>query len=114
LSKVAHEFKNPLICIGELVDQVCELINGSVGQILKRIKSMSNYLIILVKDMDFFSRKSSSLEPVILLDRINLVETITLCKDIVGGLLKKVHKESAVNFEVIQDVIYQGTSIQMK
>jgi hypothetical protein len=67
LSKIAHEFKNPLLCISELVEQVHDslLVSKHVKgennnlKILKQIKSMSGYLIILVKDMDFFSQKNS-------------------------------------------------------
>jgi hypothetical protein len=57
LSKVAHEFKNPILCITELVDQVIENLenkNSDIKPTLNEIKSMSNYLMILIKDMDFF------------------------------------------------------------
>jgi nitrogen-specific signal transduction histidine kinase len=113
LSKVAHEFKNPLLCICELVDQVNESISNNmrsfgskdnVNDILKQIKSMSNYLIILVKDMDCFSENNSKkIEKRIDIDKINLLDIINFCSDIVYSLIKKLHKETHVQFKVIKD-----------
>jgi signal transduction histidine kinase/CheY-like chemotaxis protein len=110
LSKVAHEFKNPLLCICELVDQVNENIltnmrsKDGISDIFKQIKSMSNYLIILVKDMDYFSeRNSKKIEKQLNMDKINLMEIISFCSDIVFSLIKKLHKETHVQFTVIKD-----------
>jgi signal transduction histidine kinase len=111
LSKVAHEFKNPLLCISELVDQVNDnlLINkhskaeNNNSDILKQIKSLSNYLIILVKDMDYFSQKSSGLiEKKIELDKISLSDVIKFCNDIVIALIQKSHKQANINFQIIK------------
>jgi signal transduction histidine kinase len=110
LSKVAHEFKNPLLCICELVDQVGEKLPHSITPMevtdtLKQIKSMSNYLIILVKDMDFFSQRSSGMfENKLELDKINLFELIKFCKDIVLALIKKSQKEISLSLQVIKDI----------
>jgi signal transduction histidine kinase/CheY-like chemotaxis protein len=109
LSKIAHEFKNPLLCICELADQLYEKVTSQgstenvVSDLLKQIKSMSNYLIILIKDMDFFSQRSSEkIEKRAELDRINLQELLDFCLDIVHALIKKSHKE-AINFQFIKD-----------
>jgi signal transduction histidine kinase/CheY-like chemotaxis protein len=113
LSKVAHEFKNPLLCISELVDQVNDNLSTNkpikpetnTSDILKQIKSMSNYLIILVKDMDYFSQKNSEqkMEKRIEVDKVNLSEIIKFCTDIVQALIKKAHKELKVDFNVIKE-----------
>jgi signal transduction histidine kinase/CheY-like chemotaxis protein len=113
LSKVAHEFKNPLLCICELVDQVNEELFGNdpiaqcrdgIRDVLTQIKSMSNYLIILVKDMDFFSQKNSgAIEKRIQFDKVNLSDILKFCKDIVLALIKKSHKQQNVSFQVIKD-----------
>jgi signal transduction histidine kinase len=112
LSKIAHEFKNPLLCISELVDQVNDnlLINkhskaeSNNSDILKQIKSLSNYLIILVKDMDYFSQKSSGpIEKKIELDKISLSDIIKFCNDIVNALIQKSHKQANINFQIIKD-----------
>jgi signal transduction histidine kinase/CheY-like chemotaxis protein len=115
LSKIAHEFKNPLLCISELVDQVndnltkvtMEVIKeeDNSSNILKKIKSLSNYLIILVKDMDYFSQKNTDkkIEKKIDVDKVNLSELIKFCTDIVQALMKKSHKENNINFHVIRE-----------
>jgi signal transduction histidine kinase len=115
LSKVAHEFKNPILCITELVDQVSEQIkidkngelsidnyhNNNTSNILRSIKSMSNYLIILIKDMDFFSIKNQNISNIKLdKDLINVGNFITFIKDITNILIKKFDKQNHVSFEV--------------
>jgi signal transduction histidine kinase len=106
LSKVAHEFKNPLLCICELVDQIIEETNTTdlkITDILKQIKSMSNYLIILVKDLDFFSQKNTGIIKTIENDHVNLQDLLKFCKDIISGLIKKLHKDNYIKFEMIKD-----------
>jgi signal transduction histidine kinase len=112
LSKIAHEFKNPLLCISELVEQVYDTllvskhINGENNnlQILQQIKSMSNYLILLVKDMDFFSQKNSgTIKKKIELDKVNLSDTVKFCKDIVDALIQKSHKQAKIDFHIVKD-----------
>jgi hypothetical protein len=77
LAKVAHEFKNPILCVTELVNQIEEKLEPvlsknyvnsfykldlikDIWQILNSIKSMNDYLLILIKDMDYFSIKNRS------------------------------------------------------
>jgi signal transduction histidine kinase/CheY-like chemotaxis protein len=113
LSKIAHEFKNPLICISELVEQVYDnmvankfiKLDSNSVDILKQIKSLSSYLIILVKDMDYFSQKSTGLieKKKIELDRISLSDIIKFCNDIVNALIQKSHKQANIGFQVIED-----------
>jgi signal transduction histidine kinase/CheY-like chemotaxis protein len=110
LSKIAHEFKNPLLCICELVEQLFENITHgiytdiTIHDILLQIKSLSNYLIILIKDMDFFSQKSSErIEKRVEVDKINLSDVLNFCQDVVKALIKKSHKEPHVNFQLVKD-----------
>jgi signal transduction histidine kinase len=112
LSKVAHEFKNPLLCISELVEQVHDnmvankhiKLDSNSFDILKQIKSLSNYLIILVKDMDYFSQKSTGpIEKKIELDKISLSDIIKFCNDIVNALIQKSHKQANISFQIIKD-----------
>jgi two-component sensor histidine kinase len=64
LSKVAHEFKNPLICISELIDQSIEnlpmevMVKNNISSNLKQIKALSSNLHILIKDLNFYSQSS--------------------------------------------------------
>jgi signal transduction histidine kinase/CheY-like chemotaxis protein len=99
LSKVAHEFKNPILCITELVDQICEkkehIRHPFVYKNLKNIKSMSDYLIILIKDMDFFSLKNNTTNTLVAVkDFVNIDILLRFCKNITKILIKKFHKES--------------------
>jgi signal transduction histidine kinase len=121
LSKVANEFKNPLISINELINQILSLnshniknsdfVNKSSPQknnklysksikILNKIKSISNYLIILVKDLDFFSMSQSDTNIPIVKKENNLDEVIEFCQEIAKSLLKKQNKSMAVKFIV--------------
>jgi signal transduction histidine kinase/CheY-like chemotaxis protein len=111
LSKVAHEFKNPLLCISELVDQVNDTVGSNktinndgetISTYLKQIKAMSSYLIILVKDMDFFSQKNTkmTIEKKIEIDKVNLSDIINFCNDITLALIKKSQKDNSINFQV--------------
>jgi nitrogen-specific signal transduction histidine kinase len=113
LSKVAHEFKNPLLCISELVDQVNDTVGSNktinndgetISTILKQIKAISSYLIILVKDMDFFSQKNTkmTIEKKIEVDKVNLSDIINFCNDITLALIKKSQKDNSIKFQVIK------------
>ncbi len=58
LSKVAHELKNPLICICELVSHLAERESFQNSEDLKtiyQIRAMSNFLLVLVKDLNYFA-----------------------------------------------------------
>jgi signal transduction histidine kinase len=123
-SKVAHELKNPLICIAELVNQIYSSQNFSDSSLeidctrnkgclplasknlhklyktIGRIKAMSNYLILQVKDLEYFSQSQNNTYISIDKKETNLEEVIELCKEIGNSLLKKFNKKSAVKFEI--------------
>jgi hypothetical protein len=102
LSKVAHEFKNPLLCICELVEQISEKIDqvSEVKDILKQIKSMSHYLIILIKDLDYFSQYNTGRIKTVEMDYVNLDDLIQFCEDILIALMKNLNKEDYVKLEL--------------
>ena len=124
LSKVAHEFKNPLICISEIVDQVIEklgvlnctnpflLVNAEsvnsnyskkeIKEHLTYMKSLSEYLQILVKDLDFFSLKTPGSTAKIKLEKedVKLKGIINYCENITQVLLKKFQKDKNIIFKV--------------
>jgi two-component sensor histidine kinase/CheY-like chemotaxis protein len=120
LSKVAHEFKNPLLCICELVDQISEEIKSAerVNEILKQIKSMSNYLIILIKDLDYFSQKNNGIIKTVDIDNVSIDGLLKFCTDIITGLIKKAHKENNIKFDIIKSDIVpkyiQSDEIKLK
>jgi signal transduction histidine kinase/CheY-like chemotaxis protein len=83
LSKVAHEFKNPLICISELVNELKTLskstnkstFNNKSPALIKQIQSMSDYLLILK------------------IEEIELSGVFDFCKQIAETLIVKNNKK---------------------
>jgi signal transduction histidine kinase/CheY-like chemotaxis protein len=110
LSKVVHEFKNPLLSINELVDQTSEFISQissseekHVSEIFNQIKALSNYLLILVKDLDFFSQLQMNKKISLDKQKGSLDDTIDFIKNIIETLLKKHGKHYLVSFKVIKE-----------
>jgi signal transduction histidine kinase len=114
LAKVAHEFKNPILCITELVEEITEKVesnnkiynspctnDNSFTDILKQIKSISDYLLILIKDLDYFSQKSvKQAKNVLEYSQVKLEEVTQFCSNIVHSLIKKLNKVKDVAFTV--------------
>ncbi len=113
LSKIAHEFKNPLICIVELINQLHENItktsknkmafsdtdnlnNSMIGKSLTQIKSMSNFLLVLVKDLNYFSEIHIGKNVKFEKNDVNLTELLDFSRDITESLLKKTNKQGGV------------------
>jgi len=129
VSKVAHEFKNPLLCIIELVDQIDDIIskgerendeeemiafknlikskihsyNKSIQEILPQIKSLSNYLMILIKDFDYFSLKNTQKKASLEFLDVDLDSLLEFCVSLTKGLLKRFKKEDRVKVLIIND-----------
>lgn len=109
LSKVAHEFKNPLICISELIDQSIEnlpkelITKSTIGTQLKQIKALSGYLHIIMKDLNFFSHSNSGNAVTIERQETNLYDLIDFCKNIVNVLILKSNKTKAIDLLINVD-----------
>jgi signal transduction histidine kinase/CheY-like chemotaxis protein len=102
LSKVAHEFKNPLLSIHEFVNQIRDILLPNINKIkfeelLQNIESISDYLIILIKDMDFYSHLTNERFPELNKDEVSIDDIITYCKNISEALINKSHKK--INFK---------------
>jgi signal transduction histidine kinase len=109
LSKVTHEFKNPLLCITELVDQIYVQVNKKnndndlkLNENLLNIKSMSDFLIILIKDMDIFSQKTNKRTLKTDIEKVKVCSLVTFCKNIAETLIKK-HQKERLMFTVQQE-----------
>lgn len=128
LSKIAHEFKNPLISIGEVADQITELLDttdkkdstkessqkagqtrnaqnypisseknymlSEIKKCVPIIRGLSYYLIMLIKDLDHFSNKSSGQE----LIEVNIKDITNYCCEIANSLLANMGKAKDVKF----------------
>lgn len=113
LSKVAHEFKNPLICISELSNEIKTLnrvkhkkstyINKSC-ELIDKIHSMSDYLLILIKDLDYFSNIQIKKDPPSLeIEEVGLTRVFEFCKQIADILIIKSNKKK-LNFIIQNDL----------
>ncbi len=103
LSKVAHEFKNPLICISELINEIQENNSNNFenSKNLKQIKSMSEFLLLLIKDLDYFACIHIKKGPPSLDIGETKVEEVTdLCTQIANCLIFKYDKGKYINFDI--------------
>jgi signal transduction histidine kinase len=93
-SKVAHEFKNPLICITELLDQLndSELTSENRHEIISQIKSLSSFMLVLVKDLNYFSEFNIGKETVIEEKEVDLDSLLKFCEDVTLGLMRKLNR----------------------
>jgi signal transduction histidine kinase len=103
-SKVIHEFKNPLICICELVNQTQDIItmsrayNRHLISNLEEINSMANFLQILIKDFTHLTetqyQKITDYEK----NETDLHSIVDFCNRIGKTLLKKYNKTEKVEY----------------
>jgi signal transduction histidine kinase len=99
---VAHEFKNPLICITELIHQLSEnlKLNNEAIKTISQIKSMSNFLIVLVKDLNYFSESQIGKNIEFENKEVNLDEIMDFCREITDSLILKSNKSNSVKFTI--------------
>jgi signal transduction histidine kinase len=114
LQKIAHEFKNPILSITELTEQIKENLESlidknddttevlnKVNEIITSIKSMSDFLLILVKDLDYFSTKHNrNKKPAMEKDSVNVRSLLIFLTDITNILIKKYNKENQISFYI--------------
>jgi signal transduction histidine kinase len=106
LSKVAHEFKNPLICITELLNRSFDMLPNNVKKNndlmlnLEQIKSLSNFLQILIKDLNYFSESQFGRRTEYEESETDLNSVIELCSKIGQTLLLKSNKSQKVEYKV--------------
>lgn len=121
LSKVAHEFKNPIICIIELVNRICDsyrnwktmvgqnpndeiILEKNIIENLNQIASLSSYILILNKDFDYFSKKElQNRELIIENDECHLEDILDFSKAIGECLLKRSNRDNNIRFEIIKN-----------
>ena len=114
LAKVAHEFKNPLIMIKELVDQVMEGLeiltnNNPDERIIENLllsKNLSSYMLILVKDFEVISKKENSTKIEISKTPFDVREEMFYLQQIVQTLISKKYGtpgDSPLKFSIVVD-----------
>jgi hypothetical protein len=78
-------------------------------KILLSIKSMSDFLIILIKDMDFFAQKTNKKTLKLDNEKVKVSSLVTFCQNITETLIKKYHKDRLrfiLGEENVPDYIY--------
>ncbi len=111
LSKIAHEFKNPIVSMCELVNQsqdnLDELnersmmnVKNSLQKNFDQIKSLSDFLIILVKDLNYFSELNLDKNIKIEEKETNLEEVLNFMSQITKSLMDRSNKSKFVNFKI--------------
>jgi signal transduction histidine kinase len=112
LSKIAHEFKNPLISINELVDQLghrstkyssSNTVGSNINEqptkaaqskyILEDIKAYLKYLMLLIKDLSYTSKHEE-----LQLSKCNLNSIISFVQKVTNCLIKKFNKQTSLKF----------------
>jgi signal transduction histidine kinase len=107
-SIIAHEFKNPLICITELINRLSKkdtFHNTEDNKIIHQIKGMSNFLLVLVKDLDFFAESELGNETNLETKEVDLDEILNFCAEITESLIKKSNRSNSLQFEVIKSPV---------
>jgi signal transduction histidine kinase len=106
LSKIVHEFKNPLICITELLNQSFEVLPRNVKKNddlivnLQQIKYLSNFLQILIKDLNYFSESQFGKRTEYEENETDLNSVVEFCCKIAQTLLIKSNKSKKVELKV--------------
>lgn len=106
LSKVSHEFKNPLICISEILNESFDALPREVQEDerivfnFEQINSLSTYLQVLVKDLGYFSESQYGIIKELEKKEINLLSILEFCKKITNILLIKSNKHTKINFSM--------------
>jgi len=112
LSKIAHELKNPLVSISEIVAQSFEnldpinnhdQLHNFFYENFSQIKSLSDYLLILIKDLNYFAEAEIRKDSLFLEKETDLYETKNFCEKITESLIKKSNKIESVNFKCIME-----------
>jgi len=126
LSKAAHEFKSPLICINELIEEVDKQNNGNVRDLdlisksINKVKNLSEYMMMLVKDFDFLSQNQTKKKYEIVKKEINLRRLVKFCYDIFKTRLdlKTAEDEAFVRLHYTIDtslpMCFEGDEIRLK
>jgi two-component system sensor histidine kinase BarA len=113
LSKIAHEFKNPLVSLTELVNQSKEDLNKYVlpESIMKKsiftcfnnMKALSDYLLILISDLNHFSESQMGIKSEYVKQSTKLSDVLEFCENITMCLLKKTNKQGNIIFKKFVD-----------
>ncbi len=108
LSKIAHEFKNPLVSITELVIQSLDDLDkikleqsnfkNNLKENFFQMKALSDFLLILIQDLNTFSESQLGFSHDLEKQEIRFNEVIDFCENITISLLRKANKQNQIKF----------------
>lgn len=115
LTKIAHEFKNPLLCIQELINQIIENLqkifnkkefNEAIYNIISKnchlATSFSEYLLLLIKDADYFLNNEYDQRIAkpnhIIFEKINISEFVNFCNDVAKVKIFHLNKSNKIQY----------------
>jgi signal transduction histidine kinase/CheY-like chemotaxis protein len=109
LSKVAHEFKNPLLCVSELIKEIHEIRdlknnNNSLISTISDIKNLCDYMLILVQDFDFLSMKEIRKNLNFHFDKTNIKDTLNFAINIFRTRAALNKKDIEIFYKIDPDV----------
>jgi hypothetical protein len=107
LSKIAHEFKNHIVSITELLIQSLDDLekikleesnfkNNLIENFLQ-IKALSDFLLILIQDLNTFSESQLGFSHDLEKQVIKFKEVIYFCENITISLIRKANKQNKLN-----------------
>jgi signal transduction histidine kinase len=96
LSKIAHEFKNPLISISELINQISSLLCKSSQGLnivklqnkINHIKYLYDYMMVMIKDFDVLSSCEANVEIKLFKEKFVLKDVIDFAFNIFKTRIK--------------------------
>ena len=133
LARISHEFKNPLIVTNEIIEEIGEMIklnyienkkfniddgiekfemvdecvkvskSASLFGSLRFLKSLSQYMLLLVKDFEIISNVENKTKSTLYPSYINLYEFCNDIKEIVEALIKKKNSRIPLRFLITVD-----------
>lgn len=108
VSKIAHEFKNPLIAINELLDSILETqietpLSDQQKKYFNLIQSFTLYLFTLAKDIESYSEFHQMKKIQLCLSTVNINDTIKFVRQIANGLISQHSNNKKISFDVIID-----------
>jgi signal transduction histidine kinase len=117
LAKISHEFKNPVIIIGELAQLISEEVNNgrcddkSLQENLNLMNNLTAYILILVKDFEVISKKEACSSIELVFSWFDLRKEISNLNGIVLTLISKKFGEALAPIDFIvkidENVPYQ-------
>jgi signal transduction histidine kinase len=104
LSKVAHEFKNPLFSMVELINQLSDKLkqygdNYSIHKRLLDIRNISNYMFMLIRDFNYLSTSENEMEAEFHNEKFELRKMIEFCVSIFKTRLEFTDKNIELSYE---------------